>query len=279
MTQTGIVMNIQRYSLNDGPGIRTTVFLKGCPLRCAWCHNPESWRAEPQTLYYEKKCAHCGACERDPSAPCLYGARVTVGTTWRDGDLVREVLRDERFFARGGGVTFSGGEALMQPAFTASCLSMLRARGIHTCVDTSLFAPEEAVRAVAAQADLVLADLKAFDPDAHRRITGADNAPVLQNLRLLSGLGTPLWVRMPLARGVNDDPAALRDSARFLMTLNNLRRVDLLPVLNHASEKYRALGLTPPRFNEGTDAAGLLRRAAEILSEASGGRLPIHEMI
>ena len=94
-----------------------------------------------------------------------------------------------------------------------------------------------------------------------------------------AGADRDTWVRMPLARGVNDDPAALRDSARFLMTLNNLRRVDLLPVLNHASEKYRALGLTPPRFNEGTDAAGLLRRAAEILSEASGGRLPIHEMI
>ena len=279
MTHSGIVMNVQRYSLNDGPGIRTTVFLKGCPLRCAWCHNPESWAAEPQALFYEKKCAHCGSCARDPSSICQYGARMTVGETYTDEALVATVMRDERFFARGGGVTFSGGEALMQAPFTASCLSILRAKGIHTCLDTSLYAPREALERVLPQTDLVLADLKAIDPAIHRRITGADNAIVLDNLRALSRSQIPFWVRMPLAAGVNDDPRDLEASARFLMTLRGVQRVDLLPVLNHASEKYLALGMKPPRFNTETDIAGLLHRAAEILSEASQGSLPVREIL
>ena len=279
MTYSGIVMNVQRYALNDGPGVRTTVFLKGCPLRCAWCHNPESWKPEPQMLYYEKKCAHCGSCARDPSWVCRYGARVRVGETYTDEALVEEVMRDERFFARGGGVTFSGGEALMQPDFTASCLSRLRGKGVHTCLDTSLYAPREALEKVLPQADLVLADLKAIDPAIHRRITGADNAIVLENLRALSRSGTPFWIRMPLAAGVNDAPRDLEAAARFLMTLRGIQRVDLLPVLNHASEKYRALGLEPPRFNDGTDVSGLLHRAAEILSETSRGSLPVHEIV
>lgn len=272
-------MHVQRFSLNDGPGIRSTAFLKGCSLRCAWCHNPESWVRDPQELYYEKKCVHCGACARGGAEACLYGARVTVGRLCSVTELVSLLLRDQRFFVHGGGVTFSGGEALLQAGFTAACLQEMKQRGIHTCVDTALHVPPESVQAVIPYTDLFLADLKSINPDVHRQITGADNRIILENLQMISRMGTPMWIRMPLAAGVNDSPDDLRKAADFLTGLDGVVRVDLLPVLDHADEKYRALGLEPPRFSQGVDLAGLIQQAAEFLDTASRGTLPLHKMI
>ena len=279
MKETGYVMHVQRFSLNDGPGIRSTAFLKGCSLRCAWCHNPESWETETQTLYYEKKCVHCGACSRGGAEACLYGARVSVGRLCSVVELVSLLLRDQRFFSHGGGVTFSGGEALLQAEFTAACLQELKKTGIHTCVDTALHVPAESVRVVIPYTDLFLADLKSIHPDVHRRITGSDNHLILENLRLISRMGVPMWIRMPLAAGINDSPEDLRRTADFLSGLDSVVRVDLLPVLDHADEKYRALGLKPPRFSQGVDVAALIHQAAGCLNTASRGTLPLHEMI
>ena len=255
MKEKGYVMHVQRFSLNDGPGIRSTAFLKGCSLRCAWCHNPESWKTEPQTLYYEKKCVHCGACARGGAEACLYGARVMVGRLCSAEELVTLLLRDMRFFARGGGVTFSGGETLLQADFTAVCLRELKKAGVHTCVDTALHVPAEAVQAVIPYTDLFLADLKSINPDVHRQITGAGNHMILDNLRLISRTGD------------------------FLSGLAGVVRVDLLPVLDHADEKYRALGLEPPRFSRDVDVAALIHRAAGYLDTDSRGTLPLHQII
>lgn len=279
MKEKGYVMHVQRFSLNDGPGIRSTAFLKGCSLRCAWCHNPESWKTEPQTLYYEKKCVHCGACARGGAEACLYGARVMVGRLCSAEELVTLLLRDMRFFARGGGVTFSGGETLLQADFTAVCLRELKKAGVHTCVDTALHVPAEAVQAVIPYTDLFLADLKSINPDVHRQITGAGNHMILDNLRLISRTGIPMWIRMPLAAGINDSPEDLRKTADFLSGLAGVVRVDLLPVLDHADEKYRALGLEPPRFSRDVDVAALIHRAAGYLDTDSRGTLPLHQII
>jgi pyruvate formate lyase activating enzyme len=274
----GTVFNVQRASFHDGPGIRTTVFLKGCPLRCPWCHNPEGVSAAPEVLVSETRCLHCGSCIEAcprPGGPlppgselgsagctacglcaraCPSGAREIAGRTWSVGEVLDEVLRDRLTYEEsGGGVTFSGGEPLAQAQFLMGCLDACRDEGLNTVVDTCGFAGRTVVTKVAERADLLLWDLKVLDPDRHLALTGAPLQPILDNLAAAALSGTPIWLRVPVIPGVNDDEATMRAAAQLAATTPAVRRVSLLPYHRTADGKRARLrredplpGTTPP---------------------------------
>ena len=255
----GLVFHVMRFSLRDGPGIRTTVFLKGCPLRCAWCHNPEGQSFGPSLMLFEERCRHCGdcalvcphglseceACGRCVEA-CVAEARQLAGRPMSVAEALAEIERDVVFFDEsGGGVTLSGGEPLAQPEFAGALLAACRARGIHTALDTCGMAPRDVLLRVAAHADLVLFDLKAMEGGLHAQYTGAPNTAILENLEALAAAGRCVIVRYPLIPGVNDGAGELRAMAEFLRPLG-LRRVDLLPYHRMGIDKYRRLGIRCP---------------------------------
>lgn len=267
---TGWIFDVKRFALHDGPGIRTTIFLKGCPLHCLWCHNPESISPRPELLTRSSRCASCyacvRACPRKALSPgpgdgpvrlnrskcdlcgmcvqaCAYEAIAIAGREASVESLVDEVERDRVFFEQsGGGATLSGGEPLSQPVFAVGLLRALRARGLHTALDTSGLAPWPVLDRVASEADLVLYDLKIIDEARHRELTGASNKIILENLVRLSGRSRPVHVRVPLIGGANDDDASVRALIDFLWPLPACRRVDLLAYHKGGQEKYRALG-------------------------------------
>lgn len=266
-TVNGLVFNIMRFSVHDGPGIRTTVFFKGCPLRCWWCHNPEGQRMEPEVIEFPERCIRCGDCVgacphgalqlsdrvvRDAdlcrhdgvcAGVCPSGGRQLAGRRMTVADVVAEVLKDRVFFEEsGGGVTLSGGEPLTQAAFAEGLLAALRARRIHTAVETSGFAPPDALVRISEYVDLWLYDVKVMDAERHRRATGVDNDRILRNLELLAREGRAVIVRVPVVPGVNDDSANFDAMCAFLFPLG-LRRVDLLPYHRIGSSKYDRLGL------------------------------------
>jgi pyruvate formate lyase activating enzyme len=260
----GSVFNVQRCSLHDGPGIRTTVFFKGCPLSCTWCHNPEGIARDPDLTLSVDRCIGCGACvdvcprvrdENLSSAPvgrrsdclrcgrcvdaCPADARSLSGKTYGVSELIDLVERDRPFFeTSGGGVTFSGGEPTSQPDFLVACLRASRERGLHTAIDTCGAAPLDVVLEVALLADLFLFDLKHMDPDAHRRSTGVDNRLILENLGRLSAAGAEIWLRVPFVPGINDDVSNLDAVGAFVSSLPRRHPVVLLPY--HAIAKAKA---------------------------------------
>ena len=270
---TALVLNVQRFSVHDGPGIRTTVFFQGCPLHCPWCHNPESMDFRPQIAIRDDRCLGCEACvpvcpehiagrldltpdSNRPGAVCLRcgacadacpsGARDLLG--WRIGveDLVVELERDRDYYLEsGGGVTFSGGEpaAPENAAFLLECLAACAQRGLHSAVDTCGHVPPDTLRAVAERADLLLYDLKIMDPQRHRQAVGVDNRLILRNLRDLADSGCELRVRVPLIPGRTDDEENLRAIAAFVKELGRPIPVHLLPHHGSAGEKYRRLAL------------------------------------
>lgn len=216
--RTGRVFDIKRFSTHDGPGIRSTVFLTGCPLRCAWCHNPEAFVLHPL-----KDAAQV----REMTVPAL----------------VRELERDLPYFDRsGGGVTLSGGEPLCQPAFALEFLRACRKRELHSALDTCGLVDPAALTEAAALADLILYDIKSLDPATHEQWTGADNRRILENLQLLDALTVPVWIRLPLVPGVNDSEIHL-ERLIDLLSVTRFRRVSVLPYHRIAEAKYQRLGL------------------------------------
>jgi pyruvate formate lyase activating enzyme len=284
-TVTGRVFNVQRYSLHDGPGIRTTVFLKGCPARCLWCHNPESQAFGPEVIRVETRCASCGTCETvcPHEAPppgsglctacgacvesCPAGARELVGRETTADEVMAEVLRDRLFFqGSGGGVTFSGGEPLAQPAFLRALLALARGHGLHTAVDTCGFAPLQDLLDLVPLVDLFLFDVKLVDDDRHRELTGLPTGPILENLRALAEAHPAIWIRVPIVPGHTDDEADVAAIAALVDGLPGVEQVSLLPFHATGGAKARRLGraapleaLSPPPSQRMEALAGLFR--------------------
>ncbi len=246
---SGIVFDIREFTVHDGPGIRTTVFLKGCPLRCAWCHNPEGLDPEPQVL-------RSAAGER------------LVGRRWEAGDLAALLMgQADVLRLNDGGVTFSGGEPLMQAAFVADVIDRLE--GLHVVLDTSGYAERGPFAAVASRCDLIYFDIKLIDPGAHLRWTGQDNAPILRNLALLEELERPFVARIPLVPGVTDMGDNLEAIAGALEMAPTLVEVQLLPYNRAAGGKYAACGLDfAPGYDEerppNIDIEPFTRRGIEV---------------
>ncbi len=263
-----LIFDIKRYAINDGPGIRTTLFMKGCPLHCVWCHNPESWSAHRQLLYKQSKCIGCQSCVAVCQAHALTltadGIRLTAdrctmcgrcaeecpttaleicGREWTMDELMGEVEKERDIMEdSGGGVTLCGGEPLMHPDDTLLLLRELRRRGLHRTVDTTLYAQPDIVRTVAGECELLLVDLKLMDAEKHRRYTGVGNELILQNIRLVAELGCDFFIRIPLIEGVNADEQNIAATARFLCSLPWRRRtVNLLPYHDVGKDKHRRM--------------------------------------
>ena len=291
LERSGMVFNIMRFALHDGPGIRTTVFLKGCPLNCWWCHNPESQEFQPSPVYFADRCRLCHdcleACSRgairfegggqvtspdctlcgDCAEACVAGARQLAGKRVTASEVLAECERDVVFFDEsGGGVTVSGGEPLSQPNFTEALLAGCRELGIHTALDTCGFADREVALRVSRYADVVLYDLKLLDSASHRKYTGVPSEPILANLAALTEAGRNLIVRFPLIPGVNDAPGRVEALADFVWQLG-LRRIDLLPYHKIGADKYGRLG-RPRQLGdiEPPQAAAVSRIAKDLAS-------------
>lgn len=256
MDSRGLIFDVKRFSIHDGPGIRTTVFFKGCSLSCGWCHNPESISPLPQQVFHRSRCISCGKC----SEGCLSGARETIGRWVGSSELYRLLERDLPFYLEsGGGVTFSGGEPLLQRDFLGEMLNLCVQGGLQTVVDTSGYAPWQDFSGITGKCGLFLFDLKHVDPVKHRRFTGVDNGLILGNLRKLVSEGCHVRVRVPVAMGFNDDPVSMDGVASFLADLDGRVEVELLKCHGFASGKYKDMGLDFRNFEPSVEAMDAFR--------------------
>ena len=267
MNNTALICEIKRFAVHDGDGIRTTVFFKGCPLKCVWCHNPETISPKPQLAYYGHKCIGCGSCvsscpngahqiangqhvfDRSLCVSCgkcaevclgdalkLYGIPVTVA------ELLPQLLEDKDFYdTSGGGVTLSGGECLRQADFCAELLKQLKENGVHTAVDTCGFVSKETLDKVIPYTDVFLYDIKAVDPAVHKTCTGQSNAVILENLRYLDSRGKRVEIRIPYVPEYNAGEIA--KIHEFLKPFSHISAVKVLPYHNYAGSKYAALDM------------------------------------
>ena len=238
-----IISDIKRFAVHDGDGIRTTVFFKGCPLKCVWCHNPESISFQPQIAFYKNKCIGCGECKREDFTvdKCLGEARVLYGKEVIVDELLPLLFEDKDFYeTSGGGITLSGGECLCQADFCAELLKKLKENGVNTAIDTCGFVSKEAINKVLPYTDTFLYDIKAIDEDVHIKCTGQSNKLILENLQYIDSLGKEIEIRIPYVPGYNSDQ--IEKIAAFLKTLKTIKAVKVLPYHNYAGSKYAALG-------------------------------------
>ncbi len=269
---TGIVFNIQRFSLHDGPGIRTVVFFKGCPLRCQWCANPESQQFKPEITQFSANCIGCDVClaacphnaiSRGPESmvidralcngcgtcaqTCYAEALRLMGKKYSVDQVMSEILKDSLFYRNsGGGVTLSGGEPLSQGDFALEVLQRCKALGIHTAIETSGYGPQNLVEEIAPLVDLIFFDIKHSDPIQHRKLTGVSNELIMSNLRLLDGFGKEIIVRTPIIPGCNDDQDNIDHTAEICRELSSVKIWELLPYHQLGEHKFACLGRDYP---------------------------------
>lgn len=284
------VSTIQRYSTKDGPGICSTVFLIGCNLRCVWCSNPELMLPGDKLLHFSSLCRKCQSCVRaypdtvymqdgelhmhktaqlhscELEEICPYDALEHTGMQVDPVTLVEQLLKDRIFYEESaGGVTFSGGEPLLQAEALYDALYLLKQKGISVCVDTAGDVEWKVMEKVASQCDLFLYDIKAYDNSVHQRITGVGNARILDNARKLAAMHKPLWIRMVIVKGQNDDYRDLLDRLTFISSLGAaVKRVDLLPYHSLGVGKYKSLGLPYPITGDATPDAETLAYCMEV---------------
>lgn len=264
MAETAVITNIQHFSLQDGPGTRTSVFFKGCPLRCWWCHNPETQDPGPELQFFGKQCIGCGACvQACPRAEngrtarftasctvcgacaraCWPGAIILTGRTVSADEMFGEIAGDLDIYRNsGGGVTFTGGEPLRQSGFLAGMLKRCREAGIPTAIETAAFAPPEVIRKIVPLTDWIFCDIKTMDEEKHREATGVSNRPILDNIRLMSALGADLHLRVPVIPGFNDTRGDAERIAAFISSLPGRHSLELLPFHGWCVSKYASLG-------------------------------------
>jgi pyruvate formate lyase activating enzyme len=289
----GLVSNIQRFSVDDGPGIRSTVFLKGCNLHCLWCHNPETIQVGPQIQFFPSKCIACGKCAgacpvgahlvKDHQRiftrelcrqcgrcveVCHTGALLTSGKVMTVDEVMAEVEKDRPFYENsGGGVTFSGGEPLLQIDFVKTLLVQCKKTGLHAVVDTAGNVPWETFAKVLPDVNLFLFDLKVLDEAKHRRLTGAGNHRILNNLKRLAGSGTEVWVRVPVIPGVNDTVAGMTQIAAWIAEVKGIKLTELLPFHRLGVAKYQSLGLPYTYQDCPPPAENLMGQLVEVFRE------------
>lgn len=251
---TGMIFDVQRNSFVDGPGVRTAVFFKGCNLRCAWCHNPESQSQNAELLFDRSKCTSCGRCAEafgsDPAFECPSHAKKRCGKRVTVDEVLAECVKDQRFFdTSGGGVTFSGGECMLQIDFLEALLKRCKQKGLNTAIDTAGNLPYDRFERILGYTDLFLYDVKCADPDLHKRYTGADNRLILENLRRLLASGAHVWVRIPIIPTVNDTVEEMQRIRSIFTAGPTPEKIELLPYHSMGEGKYGALGRTAHRFD------------------------------
>ena len=297
---TGVVFNIQRFSVHDGPGIRTTVFLKGCPLRCLWCHNPEGLSRETDIEYIPVKCIGCGRCaavcpnechriengvhifERTGctkcgacAEACVASAMSVSGHEYTVDDVMKKVLSDKLFYSEsGGGMTLSGGEPLGQIEFATALLSAARKHGIHTAIETCGYYPEAVLRRALPLVDLVLFDYKVTGEDEHIAATGVSQDLILSNLQIICEFGTPVHLRCPIIPSVNDRTDHYDAIARIAEEYGAIVRVDLEPYHDLGASKYRNIGIEP-RFSAKTPSADDMAEILDYIQKKTSKKVVI----
>ena len=260
----GTVFDIKEFAVHDGPGMRVTVFMKGCPLRCIWCHNPEGLSAKPQLVKNREKCVHCLACENafpcnhpecQPYNICTKVCPLNIlkisGTEYTPEALVDRLKRYKTFFKNGGGITFSGGEPTMQGEFVLECLKLLHSEGITTGIETSAFCNKRLFSEIISETDDIYIDLKEINSEKHKKLTGVSNEIILENIKAVAESGRNFTIRIPIIPQINDSNRELTDTARFLLPYKNSIKIELLPYNTLTGAKYRLVGMEyKPDFDE-----------------------------
>ena len=252
------IFDIERNSYVDGPGIRTTVFFKGCNLRCNWCHNPESQNPKKEILFYHSKCTGCGRCENltveDKNFLCFNDAKEICGKEYTVDEVFAEIIKDKAFYENSnGGVTFSGGECMLQIDFLCEILKKCKENGIHTAVDTAGHIPWESFEKTLPYTDLFLYDIKSMNDEIHKKYVEVSNVLILENLTKLLQANVSVWVRIPIVGKVNDTETEMKKIKEFFDKYGYPEKVELLPYHALGEHKYHALGKTAEKFDAPSD--------------------------